>query len=321
MTIHNPATREEWLSLRHRYVSSTESAALHGLSPYLTAFELFHNKKQASYVEFEANERMAWGIRQEEAIARGVAEEYGVKVRKLNSYVSRDGTGMGSSFDYEIVGVKDGVPPPQGTVLQEAYTSMGPGILEIKNVDWLVYKRTWLEDEAPAHIEIQVQHQLHVIERKWAAMGILVGGNNLKMIVREYDPAVGQVMQDKVRQFWKDLKSGNAPPPVLPQDADLISHIYNFGDPDKTLDAQGNAEVETLCKDYLAAGKAEKEAKDAKDTAKAKLLQIVGDASKIVVDGGISISAGTVGEAEIAAYTRNAYRNFRVTQKAPKEAK
>ena len=106
--IHYPKTREEWLALRHKYVSSTESAGLKGLSPYITAFELFHDKAQKEPTSFESSERMEWGTRLEETIAKGIAEKYGIKVRKLNAYVSRDGTGMGSSFDFEIVGVKIG---------------------------------------------------------------------------------------------------------------------------------------------------------------------------------------------------------------------
>lgn len=326
MTIHHPKSREEWLALRHKYVSSTESAALHGLSPYITAFELYHNKKNDKAVPFEMNERVEWGVRLEETIARGIAQVYGVNIRKLSAYVSRDGTGMGSSFDYEIVGLKkdengEVVTPAGGTVLQESYVNMGPGILEIKNVDWLIYKQQWDEDEAPPHIELQVQHQLHVIERKWSAMGVLVGGNDLKLIVREYDPEIGQATQDKVRQFWKDNVAANVAPPVtLPEDADIIAHIYTFGDPEKTLDAQGNAEVAALCAEYAAAGRIEKEAEERKKTAKSKLLMLIGDASKVLVDG-FSISAGTVAAGEVKAYYREAYRGFRIyTKKAKVEA-
>lgn len=38
-TIHHD-TEEAWLAARKRDVTSTESAALFGMSPYLTAFEL-----------------------------------------------------------------------------------------------------------------------------------------------------------------------------------------------------------------------------------------------------------------------------------------
>jgi len=325
MTMHHPKSREEWLQLRHRYVSSTESCALKGLSPYLTAFELFHAKKLDAVTELEMSERMEWGLRMEEAIARAIADEYAVKVRKLNAYVSRDGTGMGSSFDYEIVGIKEDVTP-QDTCLQGMYRDLGPGILEIKNVDWMVFKRSWTNDgdglEAPGHIELQVQHQLHVIERSWAAIGVLVGGNSLKLLVRERDPEVGQILEDATKAFWKDVKANRVPPIQLPQDATMIARLYAFATPDKVLDAQGDSpeaqQVTELCKEYADAGLLKAGAEERQKSAKAKLLQLIGDAERVIAGENFTISAGVVAEAEIPAYTRKAYRNFRITQKKGK---
>lgn len=326
MTIHNPKSKAEWLTLRHKYISSTESAALKGLSPYTTAFELFHEKKQTEPSSFASSERMEWGLRMEEAIARSIAEIYGVKVRKLNAYVSKDGTGMGSSFDYEIVGVKEGESPAD-RILCEMYLSSGAGILEVKNVDWLVYSRQWPEvdgqREAPPHIEIQVQHQLHVIERKWAAIAVLVGGNSLKLLVREKDEEVGKALESASIQFWKDLKANKLPSPTLPQDAGIIAHLYSYAEPDKVLDAQGDSENARLlsqhAKAYLDAGVMKKAAEDKQKVAKAELLQLIGDAERVICQDGVSISAGMVAEAEVKAYTRAGYRGFRVNQKSKKE--
>jgi putative phage-type endonuclease len=325
VTIHYPTSRAEWLALRHKYVSSTDQAALHGLSPYMTAFELYHDKKQPEPTKLEKSERVEWGIRMEEAVARAIADQYGIKVRKLNCYVSRDGTGMGASFDYEIVGIKEG-DAPEGPILQKMYEANGPGLLEIKTVDWFVFKRQWPEtedgeNEAPPHIEIQVQHQLHCIERKWAAIGVLVGGNNLKLLVRDYDEEFGARIERETKKFWKDVAANKSPPPVLPQDAELIARIYSFGDPSKVLDAQGNAEVLALCKDYLDAGLLAKGAEERKKTAKAKLLQLIGDASRTIVDENITISANTIGTKRIEAYDRKEYRDFRINQKATKDGK
>ena len=151
----------------------------------------------------------------ESAIARAIADTYGVSVRKLNAFVTNDEVGMGASFDYEIVGVKDDYTGTE-TALRGMYTKCGPGILEIKNVDWLQFKRNWTKEgdslEAPGHIEVQVQSQLHVIERAWAAIGVLVGGNELKMLIRDRDPEVGKKLDDATKAFWRDVKAGKAPP-------------------------------------------------------------------------------------------------------------
>ena len=74
--------------------------------------------------------------------------------------------------------------------------------------------------------------------------------------------------------------------------------------------------LEKACKQYQQGMEYEKLGKELKETAKAEIVMIIGDAEKAVVRGGYKISAGLVSEAEIPAYTRKAYRNIRVTQKA-----
>ena len=173
-----PSSEYEWLQLRVFDVTSTESPALFGLSPWSTAFELWHQKKDAKVVSIDENERMSWGLALERYIAHMVAKRYGVKVRRLFiAYIRREDVSMGASFDYEIVGAVAG--EVEDTVLQNLYTQHGPGVLEVKNVDRSVYAANWQDDTAPDHIEIQVQHQLHVIERPWSCIAALVGGNRI----------------------------------------------------------------------------------------------------------------------------------------------
>ncbi len=169
---------------------------------------------------------------------------------------------------------------------------------------------------------MQVQHQLHVIERSWAAIGVLVGGNSLKLLVRERDPEIGQILEDATKAFWKDVKANRVPPIQLPQDATMIARLYAFATPDKVLDAQGDSpeaqQVTELCKEYADAGLLKAGAEERQKSAKAKLLQLIGDAERVIAGENFTISAGVVAEAEIPAYTRKAYRNFRITQKKGK---
>jgi predicted phage-related endonuclease len=67
--IITPDSQDHWLQLRTQDVTSTESAALFGMSPYVTQFELWHRKKSGEQPEFKTNERMRWGNRLEAAIA------------------------------------------------------------------------------------------------------------------------------------------------------------------------------------------------------------------------------------------------------------
>ena len=309
--LHYPKTRDEWLKLRHSCVSSTEVAALHGLSPYLTAFELAVLKKADPPDDREAGERATWGLRMQEAAARGLAEDLKIKVRALNAYAIQDGTRMGASFDYEIIGTEP------GSEFEDYYKRLGTGILEIKTVDAWVYRNDWQDGEAPAHIEVQVQAQLECIERAWAIIGVVVGGNKGVHLLRERDLEVGAALTRKVQEFWMLLEAGGMPPVVLPDDVEIIRKLYAYAEPGNLLDAHGNDEIKQLCAEYAAAGEDEKAAVARKDTARAKLLQMIGPAEKVLADG-YTISCGVVGEAVIPSYVRKGYRNFRVTTKKVK---
>lgn len=307
MTMLYPKTREEWLALRRKFVSSTESSALFGLNKYLTAFELAVAKRDGIEL-FEQTERSEWGSTLERAIGYMFAEKQNVKARALNAYCDA-GDGMGASFDYEIVGSTG------DSEIASLYSQHGAGILEIKNVDAWIYKQEWT-DEAPAHIELQVQHQLECCQRQWAVLAVLVGGNRLESFIRLRDGEVGQALRSRVRSFWKNLSAGVLPPVTLPQDAAIVAQLYRHAEPGSVMDAQGNETIRDICAQYAIASAEEKAAADRKATCKATLLPLIGTAERVLVEG-FTISAGTVGEAQIS-YTRKAYRNFKVTAKGAK---
>lgn len=320
-TLIHPTDDAHWHRLRHVDVTSTEAAALFGLSPYSTAYELAVQKLEQAPPTWSDNERMFWGRMHERTIARVMAARYGIKVRKLSAYARHGSVSMGASFDYEIVGVAN--PAVDDPSLIRLYEDHGPGILECKNVDTFVYSRQWEssdEDEAPAHIEIQVQHQMEVIDRDWCVIAALVGGNRLEKLIRVRDREVGEAITAKVRKFWIDMAEGRMPPIELPEDADIIRKVYGYAEPGKLLDKRGNCEIADLCYEYVAAGNRAKIAEDERRSAGARLLMAIGDAEKVMADG-YSISAGVVSDAEIPAYTRKGYRNLRVTAVKPKKEK
>lgn len=307
--ILHPESEAAWKALRALDVTSTESPALLGLSPYATEFDLYHRKRDKVIVELPENERMALGSALQDPVARHIADKFGWKARRLSAYMRDEEIRMGASFDFEIVSHAD-----------------GPGILEIKCVDYIVFRDQWLYDketkevEAPEHIELQVQHQLEVSDREWAVIGVLVGGNRIVTVPRRRDREVGQVLRRKIVEFWKRVDAGTPPTPDFARDAAAIAKVYGYAEPGKIFDARGDAKIATLLSRYNTAAKAEKEAKEDKDAAKAELLTLIGDAEKVIADG-FRVSCGLVAPAEVPAYTRAGFRGWRVTPaKAPAPA-
>ena len=321
-----PKSREEWLDIRKGHVSSTESSALFGMSPYSTAFELAVAKKSDAKDEDFSSERMSWGIRLQRAIAQGIAEDYGVNVRSLSAYASRaPDHKIGASFDFEIVGIKtEWQGDEEHSHLRGYYKQHGPGVLEIKNVDGLVFKNEWEKIEkayeAPPHIEIQVQHQLECIEREWAAIGVLVGGNRQIVLVRMRDRDVGVAIRAKVGKFSADLANGIMPPVSLPEDAETIRKLYGTAEPGSVLDFQTteNAEIHQLVADHEEATKAKSAAEKNHKSTGARLLMAIGTAERVLFKD-FSVSAGMVGPTRVEAYDRAGYRNLRVYTKGAKK--
>jgi putative phage-type endonuclease len=272
--------RDAWLKQRVKDITSTEVSALYGLSPYKSEFELFHEKRDQVVVNIDPNERMKWGTRLESAIAHGVAEDMGWPISKMDVYMRNLEVRMGSSFDFQVL-----------------ESERGPGILEIKNVDWLAYRQSWVDDgdgniEGPAHIELQVQHQLEVSDFEWAAIAVLVGGNETKVVLRNRDREIGADIRAKVSEFWERVNANRPPSPDYSKDAEYI--IKNLAANAKTGDIlQADEELESLIEKYRFCAKTESDMKDQKKIWQAQILERIGSASKVVTNFG-SLSCGVV---------------------------
>lgn len=308
-----PATEAEWLAMRKQDLTSTECAALFGSSPYMTEFELYHRKAGTLPVDdFTDNDRMKWGSRLEGAIAMGIAEDCGLIVEPFKTYVRIPALRMGSSFDFKIVGLADGFKGDE--TARAMFRRLGPGIMEVKNVDGLAFKRTWLDDgeqiEAPPHIEFQVAHQLEVADLGWSLLAPLVDGNTPKAIIRERDRELGVLIAQKVTAFWARVGAGQPPQPDFANDADAISKLYRDNDGSHG-DFSDNFKLVGLCIAYKAAAAEAKAAEDRKKAAKAEILTLI-QAHKSATTNGFNISAGTNKES-YRAYRREAGERITIT--------
>ena len=306
-------SEQAWLAARAVDLTSTEAAALFGASPYMTGFELYHRKTGSLRIDdFKTNPRMVWGNRLEAAIAAGMAEDLGLVVEPFKTYMRIPQLRMGSSFDFKIVGLAPDYSGDQSA--RDMFREHGAGVMEVKNVDGLQFRRTWADEgngiEAPAHIEFQVQHQLEVADMGWSLIAPLVGGNTPVPIIRVRDHAVGDAIKLAVAEFWNCVEHLTPPAPEYTQDADTIAKLYVDND-GSTLDLSGDPRVYALCKAYKNASTEAKAAEDRKKGHKAELLTII-KAAKSVSATGFKISAGT-NKQSFRAYDREAGERVSIT--------
>lgn len=311
-------TEEAWRAERSKDLTSTDIAALFGVSPYRTAFELYHVKHGNIAESTEENERTRWGKRLQDAIAQGVASEQGWAHRRMDEYVRDPELHIASSFDFRRLSAYTLADMVRAEELEDWYLKDAESdvLIEVKNVDSLAFRNGWVTTdfglEAPAHIELQMQHQLGVSGLREGYIAALVGGNRVELLRREFDAVIWQRILDLAAWFWS-LKQ--APAPDYARDYEVISRLHGYSCAGKVIEA--TPEVATLMAEYRAAAADYSDAERRKKVAKAKILERIGEAERVESPEFV-ISAKQVQPCEIAAYTRDGFRGFRINERSSK---
>jgi putative phage-type endonuclease len=291
------------ISERHRWIGSSESAALLGVSPHCTEFELWHQKSGAiPAASLDHLERIQAGKHLEPAIAAWGGEKWDDwQPRNVPGYLTHPSVPqMGASLDFE-----------------DARTG---AVIEVKNVDGLIFRDDWEHEGqtilcSPAHIQVQVQHQLAC--RPEAPHGwllVCVGGNRLYRMRVERHPGLIRRIEIKVAAFWASVRSGEPPKPDFTADGAVIAALYGAGN-GEVLDLTASNRFPELCAAEADAKAIMKAAKARADAALAEIRDMVGSASGAYGSDGWKVTVSDIKAAEIAATTRRGYRRFTVKQK------
>lgn len=310
---------------RRGFVGASEVASLFSLDlkerghrVYETRYELWARKSGLIESTFKGNERSDAGIHLEAGIASLCAKRFGWNIQNARRYIHHhDVDRMGASPDYEIVA-----------------HPFGPAWLEIKNVDRSIYnswprvegaddrefvEATGLEyqhkrREPPLRLQLQVQHQLACSSRSWAVLAILVGGNELVAIPYPRVDITIRRIEEEVPLFWAEVDTGMPPPIDWSADARTVSRLYGYSDPLKVRNFRSDQALLAKAREHHRLGMEIRSREDRREVLKAQMLERIGDAAKVLLGDGFSISAGMVDGREVNYY-RDPYRQFRVSQR------
>lgn len=267
-----PEGREEWLALRQGFVGASEVAALFGAQAGYQPGVYALWQAKAGRVPLPAVDapRAAWGLRLEEAIATGAGEQEGWNV--LPGRYATHECGLGATLDRIIA-----APSPA----DYAAGYVGPGVLELKNVDWLQTRRgrAW-EGEPPMHVLLQAQAQMLATGFTWGAIAWLVGGNDLRVLRYKARPAIQAEIARRVAAFWTSIEEDRPP---MPDGSDatygaLLALLPDADEGDEPADLRGDNEAEAAAADYLRGAAMEKEGGAIRDQARNILLSKIGAA-------------------------------------------
>ena len=244
----------EWLAARRNFIGSSEISALLGYSSFTTPFELFHRKRGDLPENLVDNQRMQAGRHMEPAIIGLAAEQEGWQVEDPAGYYLHPRIkGMAASPD---------------AIIRMAGRE-GPGIAEIKNVDYIQFRDKWTEGEPPVEYLLQLQHQLACTGYLWGAVVALVGGNDLKVFYYDRHLPVIAKIEGAVLQFWQDMEAGKAPDP-FPADAGLMNELYPVLPTE--IDLTADNELPGICAALLEAKARKSAAEKEEEGYKARIL-------------------------------------------------
>lgn len=258
MTITSVRDQAHWHELRSANIGGSDVAALLGISPYKSKWQLWMEKAGKLKAEdLSTNTAIQAGTFLESGIANWAAHRWGMDISKVTDYYTVDNVvGMGASLDY--------------------ITQSGRPV-EIK---WSARGHGWQYDgdkiiEAPEYYLIQVQHQIACVN----ANGIdadagwliaLIDNEPRRMLVPRHDVVVDAI-KESITNFWVSVIASKEPDPDFSLDGDAITRMFG------TLplaEVELDSDAAPLFAQYLEASTAEKVAKESKEQLKAQLLYL-----------------------------------------------
>lgn len=270
--IQPPSFTPEQQAARQQFIGGSEAAAAVGCNPYESSFDLWQQKVGLA-PPFAGNEATLWGKLHEPVVRQQYAERTGRVVRLPTETILH--------AEHRFMGCHpDGVTEDRR--LYEGKTA--------RYADHFGEQGT---DEVPQQYLIQCQHNMFVLGLAVCDLAVLVGGSELRLYEIPADAQFQQLIVDAEARFWDFVIRQAAPPPDLSR-PDAISVLRKMfpGQTGEVITAEANAIA--LRQEIETANEQEKAAKLAKDTAKAAILQIMGEASLLAFPDGKSYRRATI---------------------------
>lgn len=180
---------DAWHAARAHGIGGSEIAAVVGLSPYESAFSLWH-RKQGLIGPVEETEEMYWGKVHEAGIcARFAAEHPDLDVTPAPTYRHPDRPWQIANPD----------------------RLAGPDLFEAKTAR---DDTGWGEpgtDQVPVHYRCQCIQYMDVTGRRRCWLGVLIAGSEYREYVIDYDEAEAQTLRDAGARFMDSLARGDRP--------------------------------------------------------------------------------------------------------------
>lgn len=192
MTVEEMQDRSKWLDMRKAGIGGSEAAAIVGLNPWKSAFQLWMEKTgQVEPEDLSDNEYVYWGNVLEQAVADRFCELTGKKVQRRGMLQDDEYPYMLASVDRMVVGENAG--------------------LECKTTN-AFNSKVWADDELPDSYYIQCQWYMMVTGcEKWY-IAVLIGGNKFVWKEVPRNEADIEALRKAAVDFWAMVTTNTMPP-------------------------------------------------------------------------------------------------------------
>jgi len=248
----------QWLEQRRKGVGGSDVAAIMGLSPWKTAYQVYQEKRK-EVVDFQGNEATDWGKRMEPAIRQWYSDETGRCVRLPEKIM------VHQKYPFMLASLDGFTDDPRGVEIKTARSPKGwgePGTNEI-----------------PDYYMLQVQHYMVVTAFPVFDVPVSIAGGAPALYEVPADKELQEMIIEACAEFWQRVVDGNAPDPVTFADA-----IQRYGRSKATGAVVASPETIFSIHDLRAVRK-EKDALEAKEEEiKGKLIIALGDQGDTIID-------------------------------------
>ncbi|MFI6814464.1 YqaJ viral recombinase family protein [Nonomuraea sp. NPDC050328] len=258
------ADRADWLAARRNGIGSSDVADALGVG-YKTAQHVYYDKRGDLPTDDDAGEPALWGNLHEETVAREWARRNRSVVRRVGIVAHQDAPHRMCTLDRRVTEC------PLSPDVHERCA------LEVKTRNAFVAGK-WRR-EVPDDVLAQVLWQIAVTGYDHIHVACLIGGNDYRQYVirRDGNEALIADIVAVCDRLWADIKAGRVPDST--GDPDRLVELYEQLNPnrDGVAALDGTDAYEQLL-EYESGRLEEKAGKKRKDTAKARLVELLGDA-------------------------------------------
>ena len=188
-------SREDWLQLRRTSIGGSDVATILGFNKYKSPYQLWLDKTgQIDIDASDPSEAAYWGNVFEKTVAEEFTRRTGAKVRNDNHmYFHREYDFLSANVDRQVVGEN--------------------AILECKTASMFLSDK-WEGENIPDQYIFQVQHYLNVLDKEYAYIAVLVGGQKFQWKRIERDQELIDIIQERLIAFWEVNVKQNVAPPI-----------------------------------------------------------------------------------------------------------